>query len=952
MQSCGARSRSWLNKRSTASFRLAGLPGHVEFLILGPLEARCEGRAVALGAPRQRLLLAALLLAAPVPLRREQLMDEVWGATPPVSARHAVEVYVSRLRAALGAGAITGGPGASYAAAAPRDAQEFQALLGGEPVEAQLVAALALWRGPVLADLGYEGSLRTEVARLHELRHIAREELAERRLRRGGHAEALADLQELVAAEPLRERARGQLMLALYRAGRQAEALEVYRRGRALLVEELGLEPGEPLRALQAAILRQDPALADPARRARRNLPAPPTPLVGREPEIEELTALLRGPARLVTLTGTGGTGKTRLALAVAETLLGDFADGVHFVDLSTLRDPATVAPAIARAVGLDPAAELVPQLRDRRALLVLDNFEQVLDAAPVAGAVLAGAAGVRVLATSRTRLDLYGEHEFALDPLEHDDGVELFTARARARDRRFVASAAVADVVARVERLPLAIELVASHADRLSVQEMAAGLPVLELASGGPRDVPDRHRALRAAIDWSLQLLDAPERRRFAALGVFAGGLDAAAAAAVLDASPADLDRLADQSLLRRLPGRWVMLETLRERALELLDQAAPERARHVAHYLDLAERSEQSLKGPEQVAWGERLEREHDNLRAALARAEPVTALRIAAALGFFWYTHGYSAEGVGHLERTLAAAAGHGPPLLRGRALQALGILRSQRGDERAEATFQQALAMFRIAGDRTRSAVALNSLGAMARDRGDAAAARIAFEEAIDTYRSLEDDHRLADSLWQPGGRGDRPGPARRGTRALRGEHRARPGVRQPVGHRAEPHRPSDARAGPRRARSSRHAARRRRAVAAPARRPAIAGRRARTAGRDRRGARRPRVRGAALGRGRARSATPPASPAPSPRPPRWPATSTPPARPSAPRASRPPQTRAPRSTSTPRSPKHSRARHRTGGQRSGWMPLRAWKSRARATYRAPARRVTVRFRTLS
>ncbi len=190
-------------------------------------------------------------------------------------------------------------------------------------------------------------------------------------------------------------------------------------------------------------------------------------------------------------------------------------------------------------------------------------------------------------------------------------------------------------------------------------------------------------------------------------------------------------------------------MLETLRERALELLDPAAPERARHVTHFLDLAERSEQSLKGPEQVAWGARLEREHDNLRAALTRAEPVTALRIAAALGFFWYTHGYNAEGVGHLERTLAAAAG--PPLLRGRALQALGILRSQRGDERAEPTFQQALKMFRAAGDRTRSAVALNSLGAMARDRGDAAAARIAFQEAIDSYRALEDHHRLADSL---------------------------------------------------------------------------------------------------------------------------------------------------------------------------------------------------------
>jgi predicted ATPase/DNA-binding SARP family transcriptional activator len=722
----------------------------VEFLILGPLEARSGGRAVALGPPRQRLLLTALLLAAPAPLRREQLIDEVWGAVPPASARHAVEVYVSRLREALGAAAIAGGPGAAYAIKAPVDAHRFEVLTGGEPAEAQLAEALALWRGAALADVAYEGSLRTEIARLEELRLVAREQLADRRLQRAGHAEALPDLQQLVGAEPLRERARGLLMLALYRSGRQAEALDVYRAGRELMVEELGLEPGAPLRELQAAILRQDPALADPGTRRRRHLPAPATPLVGREREIDELTGLLRGPARLVTLTGPGGTGKTRLSLGTAEALVDDFADGVHFVELSALRDPATVAPAIAHAVELDAEAELAAQLRDRRSLLVLDNFEQVLDAAPVVSALLAGAPGVRILVTSRTRLDLYGEHEFAVDPLAHDEGVELFSARARARDRRFVATPAVARVVARLECLPLAIELVASRADRMSAEEMVAGLPILELASGGPRDAPDRHRALRAAVDWSLELLDEPERRRFVALGVFAGGLDAAAAAVVLDATPAELDRLAAQSLLRRLPERWTMLEALRERALELLPVSEPVRVRHAAHYLELAERSEQALKGPDQAAWGEQVEREHDNLRAALAHAEPLPALRIAAALGFFWYTHGHSAEGITHLERALAAA-GAAPALLRGRALHALGILRSQRGDERAEATFGEGLAMFRAAGDRTRVAVALNSLGVMARDRGDAAGARSAFEEAIGVYRSLDDRHRLADSL---------------------------------------------------------------------------------------------------------------------------------------------------------------------------------------------------------
>jgi predicted ATPase len=729
---------------------LAGLSSNVEFRILGPLEARVGGAVVAMGAPRQRLLLAALLLAGPAPLRREQLIDEVWGAAPPASARHAVQVYVSRLREALGAAAITGGPGATYAAAAPVDVLRFRELVSGEAGEEQLAEALGLWRGGVLADVGYEGSLRTEIAHLEELRLLAREELADRRLQRGGHAEALPDLQQLVATEPLRERARGLLMHALYLAGRQAEALDVYRAGRELMVEELGLEPSAPLRELQAAILRHDPALSGRGGPRRRNLPAPTTALVGREREIEELAALLRGPARLVTLTGPGGTGKTRLALGAAEALLEDFDDGAQFVDLSALRDPATVAPAIAHAIDLDTEAELVPQLRDHRLLLVLDNFEQVIEAAPAVGALLAGAPGVRIVATSRSRLDLYGEHEFAVDPLEQDEGVELFCARARARDRRFVRSPAVSDVVARLERLPLAIELVASRADRMSAEEMSSSLSMLELASDGPRDAPDRHRALRAAIDWSLELLDEPERRRFAGLGVFAGGLDTAAAAAVLDATAAELDRLAGQSLLRRQPERWTMLAVLSERALELTPDPEPLRARHAAHYLDVAERSEPGLKGPEQAAWGERLQREHDNMRAALAHAEPLGALRIAGALGFFWYRHGYSAEGIGHLERTLAAANG-APPLLRGRALQALGILRSQRGDERAEATFEEALAMFRAAGDQERIPVALNSLGVMARERGDMAGARTAFEEAVILYRARDDRQRLADVL---------------------------------------------------------------------------------------------------------------------------------------------------------------------------------------------------------
>ena len=697
------------------------------------------------------MLLAALLLAAPAAVRRDQLIDEVWGASPPASARHAVEVYVSRLREVLGPTAIVSGPGTTYAVAAPTDAPRFEQLVAGEPSEGQLTEALALWRGEAFGDVVHHSWLAPEIARLQDLRLVAREQLAERRLRRGAHADALPDLQQLVAAEPLRERARALLMRALYLAGRQAEALDVYTAGRKLLILELGLEPGPALRELQAAILRQDPSLSEVATRPPVALPAPATPLIGRDQEIQEVASLLRGSARLVTLTGPGGTGKTRLAVGVAGELLDDFADGAHFVELSALRDPAAVTSTIAHALGLDAEADLAPQLRERRQLLVLDNFEQLLDAAPTVGTLLAGAPQVRVLATSRVRLDLYGEYEFAVDPLDQEAGVELFCDRARARDRRFKPTPAVGDVVARLECLPLAIELVASRADQISVEAMVG--PILELASEGPRDVPDRHRALRAAVDWSLDLLDESDRQLFTELGVFAGGLDAAAAAAVLDATPADLDRLVVQNLLRDLGGRWAMLEVLRERALERLHQSpriGSVQARHSAHYVELAERSEPELKGGDQTAWGELVEREHNNLRAALSHAEPLEALRIAGALGFFWYTRGHSAEGAAHLERALANAPA-APALTRGRAFQALGILRSQRGDDRAESNFRDALEMFRGIGDRARVAVALNSLGAIARERGDADEARAAFEEVIDAYRGMGDRQRLADSL---------------------------------------------------------------------------------------------------------------------------------------------------------------------------------------------------------
>jgi predicted ATPase/DNA-binding SARP family transcriptional activator len=747
-----------------------------EFRILGPLEVRLGGDTVAVGGPRPRTLLAALLLAGGAPVSRDRLVEDIWGPEPPASAEHAVQVYVSRLREGLGADAIVTGPGPVYGVAcAPEqiDARRFEqlalagrAMLASDPEQAaaSLAEGLALWRGPVLADLAFDGQGRTEVARLDALRFAAAEDRMDAELALGRHRERVAELEALVAEDPLRERARGQLMLALYRSGRQAEALGVYRTGRRLLVDELGLEPGAELRALEQAILKQDPALDAPAPRGRRNLPAPATPLVGREQELEEVARLLRGDARLVTLTGPGGSGKTRLAVAIADSLGERFADGVHFVDLSALRDPRLVAGTIAATLSVADADALAQQLRERTLLLVLDNFEQVDEAAPLVSRLLAAAPGLRALITSRGRLELYGEHEYRVEPLAQPEAVALFGARARARRRDFdvtgANAAAVGEVTRRVEGLPLAIELVAARVGEVDLAEMVDTLPVLDLATAGPRDAPERHRALRATIDWSHDLLEVDQQRLFARLGVFAGGFDDEAAQLVAGAAPEALDALIARSLLRGGEGRRAMLETIRERALERLEdshEVTRVRHRHADYFMGFAETSEDALKGPDQQAWGQQVEREHDNLRAALEWtldgnvAARTQGLRMAAALGWFWYTHGHGAEGVRWLERALGAVT-EAPALLRGRATHVLGILLSQRADLReADECFRAGLELFREAGDEARQAGSLNSLAANARQRGDTAAARELFEQAVALRRGMNDRKSLADPL---------------------------------------------------------------------------------------------------------------------------------------------------------------------------------------------------------
>jgi DNA-binding SARP family transcriptional activator len=372
----------------------------VDYLVLGPVEVWADERPLDLGGAKQRAVLAVLLLNANEVVSSERLIDELWGEQPPATATKLVQGYVVGLRKELGADSIVT-RASGYAlpvAGAQLDALEFARLTGeagGQPparAADTLRAALALWRGPALAGVALEGPGRHQAERLNELRLEALTDRVEADLACGRHRELAGELEALVALHPLRERLSAQLMLALYRSGRQADALRVYRETRRVLTDELGLHPGPELQGLEKAILNQDPALvapAAPSAGAAASLPSPPTPLTGRNRELREAGALLSGH-RLVTLTGPGGSGKTRLALALAGEATADFPDGVHWVSLQALRDPALVVPAVAQATGA--RGELAEHLRDKRALVVLDNFEHVLAAADEAAALLVAA--------------------------------------------------------------------------------------------------------------------------------------------------------------------------------------------------------------------------------------------------------------------------------------------------------------------------------------------------------------------------------------------------------------------------------------------------------------------------------------------------------------------------------------------------------------------------------
>jgi predicted ATPase/DNA-binding SARP family transcriptional activator len=935
----------------------------MEFRVLGPLEVRRDGKPLALGGAKQRALLAILLTQANHVVGLERLAELLWGPEPPPTSDHIIEVYVSQLRRALEPG------GAPYrilvrkpsgyllqVAEDELDSANFQARvdkarhMAPDEAAAELTHALSLWRGPALADFAGESFALGEAARLNELRLHAVEERLEAELALGWHDRLIGELQSLVEENPLRERLCGQLMLALYRSGRQAEASDLYQRTRQRLVDELGMEPGPSLQSLLKRILQQHSSLAASAgtaalpagtvafmltdlegstrrwehhpaamRRAmathdevlgrlvgahggkqvesgregdsvfaaftratdavacavevqrefaaqdwpdgadlhirvaihsgeaelrsahyygpavyrcarilvtgygdqvllsqathnlvvdampegatlrdlgshrlrdlerperifqlvapglrpsfpplksldprRQNLPIAATRFIGREDDLEAIKRRLAAN-RMVTLTGAGGTGKTRLALQAAADLIDDYRDGAWLVELAALSEPELVPQTAAEALGVREEAgrpvikTLCDWLGDKNLLLVLDNCEHLVQpVVRLADRLLRECPGVRLLATSRAALRVNGEAILRVGPLPEAEAVILFAERSAAVQPSFRLNEdnaqSVAGICRRVEGIPLAVELAAGRARMMAPAEILIRLQdSFALLAGGSLSADSRHETLKAAMDWSYWLLDEDEKLLLRQLSVFAGGFTLDAAEAVCTAGETEpvvelVGQLVDKSLVTphetgESPTRYAVLETVREYGRERLiehGELAQAQRRHSTYFVQLAEAARPRLSGPQRTDWQQRLSSEMDNLRAVFDNSAVLPAdliVRLAAALVDFWDSRGDYSEGRAHLEAALQLSPK--PTSSRAHVLLGLALMTGAQGDLSTESAYcEQSLLLFRKLKDREGEAASLQQLGQIAIQQEDYGRARSFLSEALD------------------------------------------------------------------------------------------------------------------------------------------------------------------------------------------------------------------------
>ncbi|MFD5243900.1 ATP-binding protein [Amycolatopsis sp. NPDC058340] len=647
----------------------------MQFAILGPVEARLpDGTPVALGGPQLRGLLALLALDAGRIVSAGRLIDGLHGDHPPEGAAEALQSQVSRLRRRLKDGGAPDGlveftPAGYRLAVDPQDVDlhRFERLTAqaretAEPGTklALFTEALALWRGSALDGLADP----PRAARLAELRLAAIEDRVEAGLALAHHEKLVAELRELAREHPLRERLTAQLVRALHGSGRSAEALAVFAEARERLADELGADPSADLAGAHAAVLRGSTA---------RRIPVPLTGFVGRG-ELDRLVDAL-GKTRLVTLTGPGGAGKTRLAVEATSRQDGE----VCFVELATATE---VAPAVLAALGLreqgvlapgavsDPAGRLVAGLAGRSPLIVLDNCEHVVaEAARLVRRLLSECPGPRVLVTSREALGLTGETLVPVGPLPADAAARLFTERAAAvAPDQTPDPAAVARICAELDGLPLAIELAAARLRTLSADDVAARLgDRFGLLSRGERTAEPRHRSLRGVVEWSWDLLDPREQLLAGRFAVFAGGarLDAVEHVCAVPDAEGVLAGLVEKSFVEFDGGRYRMLETIRAFCAE---HGEDRRAAHAEYFLALARSSEPKLRGADQLVALEELSAEHAELHAALRWSvadAPDLALRLIAALTWYWWLRGLRGEATPFADAALAAIGPEPPP-----------------------------------------------------------------------------------------------------------------------------------------------------------------------------------------------------------------------------------------------------------------------------------------------
>ncbi|MGW6425408.1 BTAD domain-containing putative transcriptional regulator [Nocardia sp. NPDC055053] len=681
--------------------------GRVQIGMLGPLEIRTEdGGSIEVPGARLRALLIALALEAGRAVPKSKLVDWIWDEQPPADAANALQALVSRLRRALPDGAIEVQAGGYRLTAQPRavDAIRFEQLLdqargGDDAHQARLLReALDLWRGPLMQDIGESAAFDAVITRFDGLRLAAMEDRYEAELRLGRGPEVVADLTELVSQHPVRERLVAALMRALGAAGRGAEALTVYQRAREALADELGVDPSPELSALHVALLRGEVG-ARPAERTT-NLRAELTSFVGKRADIAAVRELI-ATHRLATLTGPGGSGKTRLAVETARTMLGDLPDGAWLVELASADGSGDLAQSAFAALGLrdallgdapnaDPMDRLIAAIRDRETLLILDNCEHVIEAAAAfAHRILGECRRLRILATSREPLGITGEALWQVEPLtlpaddadareiETSPAVALLRDRAGAVRKDLATDAGTLATMARVCRaldgIPLAIELAAARLRTMSLDQLAHRLDDrFRLLTGGSRTAIPQHRTLRAVVDWSWELLSDAEKRALCLLSVFSGGASLEAAEQVCAGEVEQwevlelLTALTEKSLLLvtedEIP-RYRMLETIKQYAADRLAEAGDtESARHahLAYFTGLAATAEPHLRRAEQLEWLAVLAAEHDNIstamRGALASGDAAGAMGLAAAAGWYWWLGGHKAEGT---ELVVAAA-----------------------------------------------------------------------------------------------------------------------------------------------------------------------------------------------------------------------------------------------------------------------------------------------------